>query len=130
MSIIGLTQPRETPRRALQIKMVALDDYFRPGERVDLIRSIFRATNCMPCKEQSAFWKKIRKIQLCLEFWPYGLKQAGAEWGALIEMLQGLGMDIMLIGADGLIPFDARAVRSDVGWYVNLFASRNAGSLG
>ena len=25
-------------RRALQIKMVALDDYFRPGERVDLIK--------------------------------------------------------------------------------------------
>ena len=45
----------------------------------------------------------------------------------LIEMLRGLGMDLMLIGANGLIPFNARAVRSDVGWYVNLFANRNPG---
>ena len=62
-----------------------------------------------------------------LEFWPYGLKQAGAVWGDLIEILRGFGMDLMLIGTNGLIPFNVRAVRSDVGWYVNLFASLNAG---
>ncbi len=117
-------------RRALQIEMMALDDYFKPGQRVDLIKIDIQGYELHALQGAKRILKENPEIKLLLEFWPYGLKQAGAKWGALIEMLQGLGMDIMLIGADGLIPFDARAVRSDIGWYVNLFASRNAGSLG
>jgi hypothetical protein len=67
------------------------------------------------------------EIKLLLEFWPYGLKQAGANWGELIEMLEGFAMNIMFVRADSLIPFEARKVRTDVNWYVNLFASRSAG---
>jgi len=117
-------------RRALQIEMMALDDYFKPGQRVDLIKIDIQGYELHALQGAKRILKENPEIELLLEFWPYGLKQAGAKWGALIEMLQGLGMDIMLVRADGLIPFDARAVRSDIGWYVNLFASLNAGSLG
>ena len=99
----------------------------RPGERVDLIKIDIQGYELHALQGAKRILKENPEIKLLLEFWPYGLKQAGAKWGALIEMLQGLGMDIMLVRADGLIPFDARAVRSDIGWYVNLFASRNAG---
>ncbi len=67
-----------------------------------------------------------REIKLLLEFWPYGLKQAGGNWGELIEMLQGFAMNTMFVRADDLIPFEARHVRTDTNWYVNLFASRIA----
>jgi FkbM family methyltransferase len=117
-------------RRALQIEMMALDDYFKPGQRVDLIKIDIQGYELHALQGAKRILEENPEIKLLLEFWPYGLKQAGAKWGALIEMLQGLGMDIMLVRADGLIPFDARAVRSDIGWYVNLFASLNAGSLG
>ena len=66
------------------------------------------------------------EIKLLLEFWPYGLKQAGASWDELIEMLEGFTMNVMFVRADSLIPFEARKVRIDVNWYVNLFASRSA----
>jgi FkbM family methyltransferase len=114
-------------RRALQIEMMALDDYFKPGERVDLIKIDIQGYELHALQGAKRILEENPEIKLLLEFWPYGLKQAGAEWGDLIEMLRGFGMDLMFIGANGLIPFDARAVRSDVGWYVNLFASRNAG---
>jgi FkbM family methyltransferase len=114
-------------RGAIPIEMVALDDYFKPGERVDMIKLDIQGYELHALRGAKRVLLENRDIQLLLEFWPYGLKQAGAEWGDLIEMLRGFGMDLMLIGANGLIPFHARAVRSDVGWYVNLFASRNAG---
>jgi len=114
-------------RRALQIEMMALDDYFKPGQRVDLIKIDIQGYELHALQGAKRILEENPEIKLLLEFWPYGLKQAGAEWGDLIEMLRGFGMDLMLIGANDLIPFDARAVRSDVGWYVNLFASRNAG---
>jgi FkbM family methyltransferase len=114
-------------RRALQIKMVALDDYFKPGERVDLIKLDIQGYELHALQGAKRVLEENPEIKLLVEFWPYGLKQAGAKWGDLVEMLRRFGMDLMLIGAHGLIPFDARAVRNDVGWYVNLFASRTAG---
>jgi FkbM family methyltransferase len=112
-------------RHTVAIEMVALDDYFEPGERVDLIKIDIQGY------ELHALWGAERvlqenpDIQLLLEFWPFGLEQAGAKWEELIEMVRGLRMNLMLVTANGVIPFDARDIRRDVSWYVNLFASRS-----
>jgi hypothetical protein len=39
-------------------------------------------------------------------------------------------MNVMFVRSDSLIPFEARKVRTDVNWYVNLFASRSTGGSG
>ena len=115
------------PRRAVQVGMVALDDYFKPGQRVDLLKLDVQGYELHALQGAKRILNENREIKLLLEFWPYGLKQAGANWGELIDMLEGCAMNIMFVRVDGLIPFDARNVRTDVNWYVNLFASRSAG---
>jgi FkbM family methyltransferase len=114
-------------RRALQVRMVALDDYFKPGERVDVLKFDIQGYELHALQGAKRIMNENQEIKVLFEFWPYGLKQAGADWGELIEMLEGFAMNIMFVRADGLIPFDARNVRTDVNWYVNLFASRSAG---
>jgi FkbM family methyltransferase len=114
-------------RRALQVRMMALDDYFKPGERVDLLKLDIQGYELHALQGAKRIVNENRGIKLLLEFWPYGLKQAGANWRELIEMLEGFAMNIMFVRVDGLIPFDARNVRTDVNWYVHLFASRSAG---
>jgi FkbM family methyltransferase len=114
-------------RRALQVRMVALDDYFKPGERVDLLKLDIQGYELHALQGAKRMVNENRGIKLLLEFWPYGLTQAGANWGELIEMLEGFAMNVMFVRVDGPIPFDARNVRTDVNWYVNLFASRSAG---
>jgi FkbM family methyltransferase len=111
-------------RRALPIQMVALDDYFEPSERVDLIKIDIQGYELHALRGAKRVLRENQQIKLLLEFWPYGLKQAGDRWEELIEMLKGLCMDLVLVRRYGLIPFDARDVRSDISWYVNLFASR------
>ena len=113
-------------RRAVQVGMVALDDYFKPGERVDLLKFDVQGYELHALQGARRVVNENREIKLLLEFWPYGLEQAGGNWGHLIEMLEGLAMNIMFVRADGLIPFERRNVRTDVNWYVNLFASRSA----
>jgi hypothetical protein len=63
-----------------------------------------------------------RGINLLLEFWPAGLKQAGVSWEGLVEILQSLNMNLTLVTTHDLVLFDARDVRNDISWYVNLFA--------
>jgi hypothetical protein len=63
-------------------------------------------------------------IKLLVEFWPYGLKQAGASWVDLIAALERKGMVIRQVSNNGLIPFHPDSTSESADWYVNLFASR------
>jgi FkbM family methyltransferase len=114
-------------RRALHVGMVALDDYFTPGQRVDLLKLDVQGYELHALQGAQRIVNENREIKVLLEFWPYGLKQAGVNWNELIEMLEGFAMNVMSVRADSLIPFEAGKVRTDVNWYVNLFASRSAG---
>jgi len=113
-------------RGALQVEMVALDDYFKPGQRVDLLKLDVQGYELHALRGAKRIVNENKKIKVLLEFWPYGLKQAGVNWDELIEMLEGFAMNVMFVRADSLIPFEAGKVRTDVNWYVNLFASRIA----
>ena len=96
--------------------MVALDDYFKPGQRVDLLKLDIQGYELSALRGARRLLNENREIKLLLEFWPYGLKQAGANWGELIEMLEGFAMNVMFVRVDSLIPFEARNVRTDVNW--------------
>jgi len=117
----------ENARRAVQVGMMALDDYFKPGDCVDLLKLDIQGYELHALQGAKRVIKENDEIKLLLEFWPYGLKQAGVNWRELIEMLEGFAMNVMFVQADSLVPFEAPKVRTDVNWYVNLFASRSVG---
>jgi FkbM family methyltransferase len=114
-------------RRVVQVGMVALDDYFKPRERVDLLKLDIQGYELHALQGAKRIMNENQEIKVLLEFWPYGLKQAGVNWSELIEMLEGFAMNIKFVRADSLTPFEARKVRTDANWYINLFASRSAG---
>src|SRR5882724_6907135 len=89
--------------RTIPIKMVALDDYFKPGERVDLIKMDIQGYELHALRGANRVLVDNPDIMLLLEFWPYGLKQAGGNWVDLIAALEQKDMIIRQVSSDGLI---------------------------
>ena len=114
----------EDSRRTVPIEMVALDDYFKPGERVDLIKMDIQGYELHALRGANRVLEDNPDIKLLVEFWPYGLKQAGARCVDLIAALEEKGMVIRQVSSEGLIPFHPGSTNESADWYVNLFASR------
>jgi FkbM family methyltransferase len=112
-------------RRAIQVEMVALDEYFKPGQRVDLIKMDIQGYELHALRGAGRILADNPAAKLLLELWPYGLKQAGTTWVELIDALTRLNMTASEITTRGLVPFGSGSVSDDPNWYMNLFASRN-----
>jgi FkbM family methyltransferase len=106
------------------IEMVALDDYFKPGERVNLLKMDIQGYELHALRGANRVLDDNPDIKLLIEFWPHGLKQAGVNWVDLIAALEQKGMFIRQVSRNGLIPFRPGSVSESADWYVNLFASR------
>jgi FkbM family methyltransferase len=110
-------------RRAVPIDIVALDDYFKPGQRVDLIKMDIQGYELHALRGANRVLADNPAAKLLLEFWPYGLEQAGANWPELIDTLRIKHMSVSQITNSGLVPFRADSVRVSPEWYANLFVS-------
>ena len=52
--------PEGESRHTVPIEMIALDDYFKPAERVDLIKMDIQDMSFTLCAEPTVFWRIIR----------------------------------------------------------------------
>jgi FkbM family methyltransferase len=110
-------------RRAVPIDIVALDDYFKPGQRVDFIKMDIQGYELHALRGANRVLADNPNAKLLLEFWPYGLKQAGTNWIELIDTLERQNMAVCQITRYGLVPFCSELVSENPDWFVNLFAS-------
>ena len=113
------------PRRTVSIQSTRLDDYFGPGERVDLIKLDIQGYELHALRGAERVLADNPNVKLLLEFWPYGLSKAGTSAQSLISYLKESGFSIFLPESNGLVRCDRPdADSSDPTSYFNLFAKR------
>jgi hypothetical protein len=104
--------------------MVALDEYFKPGQRIDLIKMDIQGYELRALRGAGRVLADNPGAKLLLELWPYGLKQAGANWIELVDTLKSNSMRVSEITAHGLAPLRFDSITESPDCYVNLFASQ------
>jgi FkbM family methyltransferase len=120
--------PKENDRRSIRVRAMTLDEYFKPGERVDLVKFDIQGFEFHALKGAHRVIAENAQIKLIIEFWPYGLRQAGVHWKDLILMLQAYDMSILQFAQAGLEPFRRESISERPDWYVNLLAYQPSSS--
>jgi FkbM family methyltransferase len=113
-------------RRTLSIRSTRLDDYFKPGERVDLIKMDIQGFELHALRGAERVLTENPKVKLLLEFWPYGLRHAGASAEELLSFLRARGFTTYLWEDSQLREYEPVANPADAMSYCNLFARRTA----
>ena len=116
--------PVAESRLAIDIEMIALDDYFKPGTTVDLIKLDLQGYELHALHGAKRVLSENSEVKLLLEFWPHGLESAGLHWRELVQLLRGLGMRVLQLKHDSLIELNESEIRVSPDWYINLFAVR------
>lgn len=123
-------QPEGDSRRSIETRIVALDDYFEPGQRVDLIKMDIQGYELHALRGARRVVADNPGIAMLLEFWPYGLNQAGVCWSDLIAVLTQYNLSVWRLLSNGLTPFHPSSVpEDDMDWYISLFAFGPAARL-
>jgi FkbM family methyltransferase len=125
-----LYPPRGESRRTVTVGCSALDDYMPPGNRIDLIKIDIQGHELHALKGAERVLADNPDILLLLEFWPYGLKQAGYSGDELVTFLRERGFSLFVFGNNGLTPWERPAVdaSADETRYYNIFAQRREDS--
>jgi FkbM family methyltransferase len=111
------------PRRIVAIRSIRLDDYFKPGERVDFIKLDIQGFELHALRGGDRTLADNPAIRLLLEFWPYGLKCAGASGEDLLGFLREKGFHCFTVTNGGLSPCPKPwGNPDDPADYFNLFA--------
>jgi FkbM family methyltransferase len=120
------TYPREgESRKTILIKSTTLDDYFAAECRVDLIKMDVQGFELHALRGAKRVLQENSDAKLLLEYWPFGLNQAGGSADELLSFLEDHSFSLFLPGANGLLKFErSHASTLDPAKYFNLFAVR------
>ncbi len=111
-------------RSTLTIETTRLDDYLTPGAQVDLVKLDIQGFELHALRGAEQLLHSTPGIKLLFEYWPYGLKQAGASGDQLLSYLQSRGFKLSEISSTGLVGLRSAPVKEDPDSYFNIFASR------
>ncbi|MBA3831341.1 MAG: FkbM family methyltransferase [Chthoniobacterales bacterium] len=113
------------PRQTVTIRSTTLDDYFRPGERVNLIKMDVQGYELHALRGAERVLADNPSLKLLLEYWPHGLQQAGASAAELLHFLYDHRLTAFRLFGNDLVQYTSKA-GDPVGpdHYLNLFIER------
>jgi FkbM family methyltransferase len=109
-------------RASVIIDAVSLDDYFRDGGRVDVVKIDVQGAEMAVLYGAKQLLANNPHIELLLEFWPWGLRNAGASAEAFLHFFDQQGFRLEQLAQTPMQ--DLRSIPEDRSVYLNVRARR------
>jgi len=109
-------------RNSIAVEAIALDDFFRPGTHVDLLKIDVQGAEMSALRGARRVLEDNRGIRILFEYWPYGLRNAGSSGVELLDYLESLDLHCANVGAPRFD--DLRSVPEEASAYTNALAQR------
>ena len=107
-------------RRSEKVAAVALDDFVKEGERVDLIKMDIQGAEAAALRGAQRVLSAVPGPTLLMEYWPYGCVAPG-KYLALLALLRTSGFQWETVGRESLPSPDG----AEPNRYVNIIAKRH-----
>lgn len=118
-------------RRTVSVRSTRLDDYFKPDQRVDLLKLDIQGYELHALRGAQRVLAENPTVKLLLEFWPFGLRSAGSSPEALLAFLQDHEFRVFDFKNRRLEEYSGAApLKHDDLSYFNLFARRKTTAAG
>lgn len=92
-------------RRSIEVPVMALDNYFKPGKKVDFIKIDVQGYEWSVLQGAKRVLTENADLKILMEFWPWGLKKASAEPSDVLDFFSSLGFQVSRVYDDRLEPF-------------------------
>jgi FkbM family methyltransferase len=114
----------EESRVTITIRSTRLDDYFKPGETVNLIKLDIQGYELHALRGGSRVLADNPCIKLLFELWPHGLRAAGVSPESLLEFLEENGFTVMTFDGELKRYEQLPACTAESTGFINLFACK------
>ena len=115
----------EGSRQRVHVGSTRLDDYFKPAQRVDLLKLDIQGYELHALQGAERVLDDNPGIKLLIEFWPYGLRAAGASAEQLVDFLRARRFRLFTVHNGGKEFSQPQHHDESAGNYFNLFARRD-----
>jgi FkbM family methyltransferase len=118
MNVDHRTYPTDEARDPIPVPLVRLDEAVR-GADVDFVKMDIQGYELEALRGMAGILARRTPMVMILEFWPWGLRQAGESPEALLRFLGDAGFTVGLLGGEPVAPWGEERK-----WYRNLLAHR------
>jgi FkbM family methyltransferase len=99
-----------------EIQAISIDDYVNGSIKIDFIKMDIQGFETSALKGMEKTIKANPNIKMLLEFWPYGLNEAGNSVAEYYAILKSYGLKVNFLENETLIPFDENKIPEFETW--------------
>ena len=109
-------------RNSFEVLCITLDNYFQNNEHIDFIKIDIQGYEYHALLGMRETIKRSGSSAIFSEFWPYGLRKAGADPDEYLALLNGMGFELKFWGhPEGI---DYRDKLDDKNFYTNIYGTK------
>lgn len=95
-------------REMSEVECVAIDDYFKDGQKIDFIKIDVEGYEYYALSGMKEVIKRSNNLTILTEFWPYSIKRSGIDPAVYLDLLRSSGFSLKFFEGEDISDYSKR----------------------